>query len=72
MLPCCVFWPSPLWFFYITCIPLVDEFTLGRKERLKVRFMDFLNLWKKASIILTGAIGILGLLKDFNNKSTDM
>jgi hypothetical protein len=32
--------------------------------------MDFPNLWKEASIVLTGAFGILGLLKDFKNKST--
>src|ERR1051325_5097224 len=32
--------------------------------------MDFVSAWKVASIILTGAFGVLGLLKEFKNKDT--
>jgi hypothetical protein len=32
--------------------------------------MDFITFWKASSIILTGAFGILGLLKDFKAKDT--
>ena len=30
--------------------------------------MDFVSIWKAASIILTGAFGVLGLLTDFKDK----
>jgi hypothetical protein len=32
--------------------------------------MDFVTAWKATSVVLTGAFGILGLLKDFKNKET--
>jgi hypothetical protein len=32
--------------------------------------MDFVTTWKASSIVLTGAFGILGLLKDFRDKET--
>lgn len=32
--------------------------------------MDFVTAWKATSIIMTGAFGILGLVKDFKNKET--
>jgi hypothetical protein len=32
--------------------------------------MDFVAAWKATSIVLTGAFGILGLLKDFKDKNT--
>lgn len=33
--------------------------------------MDFVTAWKAISIVLTGAFGILGLLKDFKDRATD-
>jgi len=32
--------------------------------------MDWVSLWKAASIVLTGAFGILGLLKDYKDRAT--
>lgn len=32
--------------------------------------MDFVTAWKATSIVLTGAFGVLGLLKDFKDKNT--
>jgi hypothetical protein len=32
--------------------------------------MDFITTWKASSIVLTGAFGVLGLLKDFKDKVT--
>jgi hypothetical protein len=32
--------------------------------------MDFVSMWKAVSIVLTGAFGVLGLLKDFKDKVT--
>jgi len=32
--------------------------------------MDFVTAWKATSIVLTGAFGVLGLLKDFKDKKT--
>lgn len=33
--------------------------------------MDFVAIWKASSIVLTGGFGILGLVKDFKDKSTN-
>jgi hypothetical protein len=33
--------------------------------------MDFVSVWKAVSIVLTGAFGMLGLLKSFKDKDTD-
>ncbi len=33
--------------------------------------MDFVTAWKASSIVLTGAFGILGLVKDFKDKKTN-
>ena len=33
--------------------------------------MDFVSAWKASSIVLTGAFGILGLLKEFKDKGTN-
>jgi hypothetical protein len=32
--------------------------------------MDFVTAWKATSVVMTGAFGILGLLKEFKNKET--
>jgi hypothetical protein len=32
--------------------------------------MDFVTLWKALSIVLTGAFGVLGLLKDYKDRAT--
>jgi hypothetical protein len=32
--------------------------------------MDFPSIWKAASILITGAFGVLGLVKDFKDKTT--
>jgi hypothetical protein len=32
--------------------------------------MDWVSLWKAASIVLTGAFGVLGLLKDYKDRAT--
>ena len=32
--------------------------------------MDWVSLWKAVSIVLTGAFGVLGLLKDYKDRST--
>lgn len=33
--------------------------------------MDFVSVWKALSIVVTGAFGILGLLRDFKDKLTN-
>jgi hypothetical protein len=33
--------------------------------------MDFVSAWKASSIVLTGAFGILGLVKDYKDKTTN-